>query len=486
MRMVNIDVFFEDNILYLRFDILDRRGNTDTTYNLHNLERFALKNIKGHQGDGSNYEEYLKYALTNSGRTPVSLSLKKEDKSSLALFDVTHSEKEIVLTDTYIGRKKHLHHVALFKISPDFHYLVNLLACLSLYFNNYSHDSIGFKSNHSFNKELKKDKVTLTKPSTSLLTIMQKILNAGRQESALAYEPLMISLQELADCYVEQRKQNPKFTFLDYVKNNSDCNLFKEKFSKIRTLLSMDFEDIESSLSRVEATKELLAPMSQEQAQTFFNSAEFLFNLHSQFKESIINFLLGKQAHDSGNYRKEYTEIDFLKNAEFILRDDGKISIINLDKNKTYLNFYAPGKCNHLIFGEEFAWLGKYFGGIEKDSNVHEGITFSERCTPIFMKFGFINYDLIKLFFYAYNRANFFAQSQFAPDAETGRNCFNLLPQELLVDIVKQSDERFKSLPPGFFNHAIKHGEISRNKRYSARSEINSDDISVSSCNHKI
>ena len=76
----------------------------------------------------------------------------------------------------------------------------------------------------------------------------------------------------------------------------------------------------------------------------------------------------------------------------------------------------------------------------------------------MFLKLGLINFDLIKLFFYAYHQAIQFAHYHEAPENYKGENRIKTLPQDLLPDIIKQSNVCFALLPQGFFKHAVAHG----------------------------
>lgn len=494
MRAINIDVYFENNMLCVRFDILDRDDTDslfiDKSFRLKNLEDFAITQSKNHKGVGvdSQYQQFLKYALVTSD-TSIQFTKDYKGEFSIAFFDVTHSEKIISINES-AWRKgmDYKHTVTVFNIPPSFSYIKNLLACLSLYLNLYRIDSITFENREIFTKTLNEGEVRQREPSTTLLSLMNAILKVCAETHNDLYELMMTSLKALTDKYITEKKRNENYTFLDCIKEKSNYMIpyedLRNDFEKIKEVLTMDFNiDGKKSIETITLANNLLfsKPNSKEHMQRFINSCEFLFKTQSLFKKNIVQHLVGKPDADGKGdcYSKNYTETLVLKTGHYVLKPSGEICIKNIDTNCGYINYYAPGKPNHLIFEKEFSWLGQYFGGEVKI--IDNEIIFSKECIPTFIKLGFISDDLIKLVFYAYNRANFIVQCQLAVENKYGENLLKQLPSDVLPEIVKNSDPRFNSLPFGLFKHAVQHGQNDWKKRQA----VHTTDCSTAPSNGK-
>ncbi len=486
MRIVNVNVYFEDEFLHFRFDIL---GNNNFIFDPHfflqDLESFAIRHSAFHQGFESRkcYQNTLKYALALA-KTSLSSPSVLINKDPFSVFDVSRSSKIVLINEKTVyfrGLKEYQHHEVIFKLPADLNLVMCLLACLSLYANQYNGINFGFEEHLSFNKKLEKGKVTPSKESLVIQSLMQKILSLKNTKQAHAYKEVMNTLQSISTLYKERKKdKDSDFTFLDLMNYEKEYKILDGKFFKIMELYSrLSSEDNLQEI--LEQTKQLISSLSKQEAHAMCTLFDFESFSKKNLMKTVLDIVRGKLANDGGLFNENYTEIQVLKTAEIILDRDGKIRIINLQENQAYINFYKGGRirpvrdtkrelANPLEFENEMKCLGSYLGWqIEPGCDATKQIVFMPNTTPVFIRQGFINVDIFKTLYFVYHRANFFAQSLLAAENELEKNNLKLLPKELLPEIIRNSDKRFKNLPTDFFRKAfelgIRNGEDSYSKR---------------------
>lgn len=99
-----------------------------------------------------------------------------------------------------------------------------------------------------------------------------------------------------------------------------------------------------------------------------------------------------KIAYDKNFYNVRYTEIQFLNHmmVNLKIKDGNRLCLSNLNKNPAYLDYYAPGCKNHIIFESELRFLGDYIGlKFEKDCDFHQEIILTSESSTFIEEKGF-------------------------------------------------------------------------------------------------
>lgn len=163
----------------------------------------------------------------------------------------------------------------------------------------------------------------------------------------------------------------------------------------------------------------------------------------SQTLQSMLNKLIhlqkwrlfapfiGKESADGANYTWDYSEWYFLRSAQFILRSDGLVSIINLQQNEGYREYYAKGR---LFEGCLEADLRRINLPLKEGCNCNEEITFDVDCSEQLKAMGLhLNLNYLKSFLYLRNIWKFFNHSQPKSDL------FEKMPIELSEIILSEA-----------------------------------------------
>lgn len=458
MRIINIDPFFENGVLYIRLDALDTDYSYEKSYGFEDLETFAIDYAK-------DYKKFLKYALTNLGGA-VSIESKEGQKTRLRCFEASHSDLFFNLSRSYSRQAdKHQNHTVVFTIPPSKKTIMNLLACLSVYFNYFHVNSVEFYNRDSYLQQLRENNLKTTGNKYIILTLMEKLIQIGQLENNKNYDSFMEYVSYLSLSYIKGKELNEEFKFLDLlverIQNNDEFKTFTDKSSKIQSLYTTNYEitDTSTTLALINSVKELFAFKIQAQAMTCFKVHDFNFEYYAQFKQNLINSLFGKLANDGGNYNSNYTEIRLLAGAKIVLKKDDTVSFIDYQDNFIYKPCYLKGDSYiQQLLKKEMSHLANYFGGLKEDCDVYKEFNFSLQCTYKFLQLGLINFDFLQLFFHAYHQAQQIVHYHKALENKNGENLIKTIPQDLLPAIVRQSNERFAMLPQGFFRHAITHG----------------------------
>ncbi|MBA2651065.1 MAG: hypothetical protein H0U73_02155 [Tatlockia sp.] len=408
MRIVNINVYFEDEFLHIRFDILGENSNLffDSHFFLHNLESFAIEHSTYHQGfEGPKWKSYqntLKYALALA-RANLSSQSVFINGNSFSVFDVSRSSEIVLINEKtayFSGQKEYRHHEVIFKLPPDLNHVMCLLSCLSIYANQYHGLNFGFEEHQTFNKNLEKGQVTPTNKSLVILPLMQKILSLKNVLQAYAYKEVMDTLQGIATQY-EERKKDSDFIFLDFMNYEKEYLNLYGNFLKIMELYSR--LNSEGNLQEIlEQTKQLVTSLSKQEAYAMCTLFDFGSFSKKNLMKTVMDTVIGKLANDGGFFDEDYTEIKVLKQAEITLGSDGKIRIINIQENRAYISFYIGDRirptrytprelANPLEFENEMKCLGGPLGWqIEPGCEVTKEIIFIPESTPVFIRQGFI------------------------------------------------------------------------------------------------
>lgn len=105
-------------------------------------------------------------------------------------------------------------------------------------------------------------------------------------------------------------------------------------------------------------------------------------------KNALIIPCLGQKAHDGHGFRCNYTEYAFIKGISLSLIN-GQL-VFNLDTNKGYQDYYAPGKNNYDVFEEEMLALAKYNGWAFEKNDFHLHMAFTRECSTRLLHMGIV------------------------------------------------------------------------------------------------
>jgi len=167
------------------------------------------------------------------------------------------------------------------------------------------------------------------------------------------------------------------------------------------------------------SVRQLIANNTKDQ----INSVLKEFTL--QLKEKIFESCIGKLSHQGHNNKSEglesedtdkyyysrefgrgYTELYFLSKSVFALRDDKRMSIINIQEYTIYKALYAPNKENAGLLRPELEFLFKIIGlEFDEDSDFDNEIIFSLASTKKLIELNVhYNVDYIKNLLFSQNR----------------------------------------------------------------------------------
>lgn len=114
----------------------------------------------------------------------------------------------------------------------------------------------------------------------------------------------------------------------------------------------------------------------------------YLIHVQFEARKRLLAACKGKPAADGGVFHDDYTEVSLIKEAKFIIREDGKIGI-QCAGSPTYERDYAPGCHLHNVLQAE---LAKLFAAldleIEPDCSYHEEIVLTRESSKQVMLMG--------------------------------------------------------------------------------------------------
>lgn len=440
----NIDVYEKNRNLYVRFDILSNREDNTNILKLKNLELLATESS----------QEPLKWADLKQDKKEIM------DKDILKhLLDIQNKKtngKDPLAYGFYERTKpgKFCSHIQItYKLSVIPHILINWLTYLAIFINKnlYLHFQFG---DHTAFKNMDKHTdinalVSGKRTSSVIRELMARIVAFKSFEPKLKrYKNALADLEKLYLDYCEGRKLADPKTLIQCVSDQNRCTiLYDKQFKKIA-----DSKDLQHQTSTIVSLATSMLSKRHE--------CLFMFELiNTRNKLLFIEPCLEKVAPDGKVYSMNHTELSLIYFAEFAYLPDGRIAIVNLDKNPTFIEYYAKGKPNFDIFHDELYYWAKCLGlEIEPGCNFHtdNAIIFKLFCTPIIENRGLhLNSRYCEILFNVYNTWAFYTRIAMAD------NNFNKLPKETLDQIILEANPSFKRIcnlhNPGFF-HAIEMG----------------------------
>lgn len=447
---LNINIYSKDELFYVRFDVLTQnlyisKIGLNQILSLANLSAFAEKftNEPYTQSDMTNEESVisdkriLKHLLQMSPKEPR---------------DINSLKAKLIANEIMINNIPFNHITITYLISNTPHVLINWLACYSKFINKandlsmFEHvqfnDHSQFEIFNTTNSNNLFSEVNYKNGSVRMM--MKNMLNF--KDSLITYQDTFNYLAKIYKYYEESRKTSDAKPLLQCLSDKTRCELiYKDKIeslSLMNNIKEREFDALTSTLTKNITSKKL----------------EFLFMLellNSRDKINLIENCFGKRAHDNVKYRMDHTELQLLYFADFYLFSDGKMGIINLDKNPAYIEFYAEGKDNYHILTAEFVHLANCLGlefEINCDFHKNKQMIFTADSSLKLADLGLhINTNYSKHLFNAYNKWAFYTKIRLAGD-----NIFRDIPEEIVDDIIVRANpsyQRFynRQLHPGFF-----------------------------------
>lgn len=179
-----------------------------------------------------------------------------------------------------------------------------------------------------------------------------------------------------------------------------------------------------------------------------------LKELNTQIKEKIFESCIGKVSyeaaigkvdqsdelsaryHHSRQFGRGFTELFLLSKAIFTIREDGRMSIANIQEMTIYKVHYARRKNEVPSLRDELMYLGQMIGlEFAEDSDFVNEIIFTPSSTRKLVDLG-VHYheDYIRNLLYTQNKFRFFVCSAKADESTPGENKLKKLPLECVAD----------------------------------------------------
>ncbi len=162
------------------------------------------------------------------------------------------------------------------------------------------------------------------------------------------------------------------------------------------------------------------------------NGANYIISIvNCMAKRRLFKPCINQVAHDKDKYTFAYIEWDFLREANFNVLEDGRISI-DVTQNEIYLRLYAPGKKHFSIFKDEMLHLAKLLNlEFDIDTDFEKTIIFTRHCSRQLKELGLhLNTSYIKKLLIQKNHISIFSQAYKHPDN-------NLIAKHLPMEIAE-------------------------------------------------
>jgi hypothetical protein len=280
------------------------------------------------------------------------------------------------------------------------------------------------------------------------ITLDSKIIanDCARNDTALTFLAILGKIKTLKDLSLDYQPTLMAMDTLILKVMNNEWSFLYAPIERLKIF----YPDVLTNYKRAKCKTNFVLELSKAMT-TPHQKEEFYFILNVlniYTKTTFCKALMGKKAHDGGKYDREYTELNFLRFAEFSIQENG-LMCIDLSTNKVYEGHYAPKTRLHAIFYDEMQYLNQYIPWQMQNVELHADkvIVFTLETTEKLKEMGMhINANYFKLLIAVQNKWSFFNHLRLH-DAESR---FNLLPEEILDSILEESEPNKKHYP-GFF-----------------------------------
>lgn len=239
------------------------------------------------------------------------------------------------------------------------------------------------------------------------LATSELLQNLQQYSEVAGYKNTMEALKIITAHYLKQKPNNGRL--LDCLEVDTYCMLLQKPLTEL--FLNQEITSIKKINALLSHARTYIAADKKEELNSQINS------LHALAIKHFIAPCIGQVSHEGFTkknqvtYNVHYTELSLLECAEFAWREDGRLSIINLQSNKGYQNNYAPGQRNHGgLLKEELLYLGHILGfEVDTDSDYDKEIIFTRECSKKLQNKGLhITLNYIKSLLHAQNQSVFF------------------------------------------------------------------------------
>ena len=334
------------------------------------LKHYALNYIRHSTSQNPLLNVYgILYNIENYTKQPLLNNACRAKKSQLTFYVKNKEDKELFTQTT-----------STFELSTTPHIALIWLAYISTVFRNEYHYVFLDQSIENF---LAKENVTDEYPTLSMPlnynflenmkkldfefnTFIQKILSITEHNND--YEGTRETIRIMHDCFMASGGR-----FIETLSaENQDSLLFGN--------IGKNTLNITKPLS--ERISRLLCFMQVAIKEGHQNElAYIIYHINYMAKLNLYNPCLEKKAHDKKFYHFYYTEWFFIRDAEFKLLNDGRISI-DVTQNTSYLDTYAPGCSLYGKLKDEMLFLAKIIGlEFDPETDFDKEIIFTPACS---------------------------------------------------------------------------------------------------------
>lgn len=449
----NINVYEKNRTLFVRFDILSNKEDNQSILKLKNIGLFAAE----YSAEPLEYSDLREYDTEIMDKEILKHLLNLQNKNAEAIDSLNHVFYRRTKPNKFCS------HIEIsYKLPVIPHQLINWVTCLAIFINkNLRHTHFQLSDHARFkNRDIQTDINGLVSEKHVVhvvLELIQRILAFKAFTPKLKrYGNALKDLEKLYAHYLEGRGLGKPKTLIQCVSDRNRCDLlYDREFRKIAN----------KNQPREKASNIISMAMAKLLKR---DECLFMFEIiNTKNKILLVESCLGKTAHDGHKYKMGHTELSLIYYSEFALLPDGRMAIVNLDKNPAYLAYYAKGQNNFDIFHAEFIHWAKCSDlEIEPARDFHKdnAIIFTAACTLKLTKL-----DLHLNARYSQTLFNVYITWAFYTRIAMANNNFNNLAKETLDAIILEANPPFKAIcnthHQGFF-HAVQLGKERGQKEY--------------------
>jgi hypothetical protein len=260
---------------------------------------------------------------------------------------------------------------------------------------------------------------------------------------------ILALIQQLHKAAADLPQYKSVCAMLVYLLNTNSAETMQNLLSREGVLKLTDCNDSEEFAgTSSSSTKEIVQSFNASLKRFISKKQPLQFDLllgdrQASAKKALYLPSLGKPSHDKQAYTWNYTEWYLLRDADFRVRSDGRMSIC-LTTIPQFNSTYAPGETNHEIFRDEFDFLGNIINlKIANDSDLSKELIFTPECTGYLVSLG-LHHDkhYVAALIYLWRLVQIFKDGQAA-------NKFHGLPRDvifLILEFVVDGVEEIKKL----------------------------------------
>lgn len=299
-------------------------------------------------------------------------------------------------------------HIALSLLFTLSNVILNQLKYEAIYFNPGYHDSLSLSVYQNDRTTVGKDHGT-----EFMVTMLTRLFELPKLAN---YQYTMAALNKIGEPYIKYRQTPNRKGWIDLLEGESCCKLLWDAFAT--TLLNSEQSLTVKNQLLLDTARQYIHEGQKAELDYMLKRVNLLA------KKKLYASCLGKPSFHEKPYALNSSEIEFFKEAQFVMGSDGCMRIINLDKNKTYKKIYAEGKNKHDSFTDEIKFFCTLLGLESASSDFHKEIIFTKESSLNLQSRGIhLNHIYVKNLLHTHNHFFFSGTKE--------NNIFNQLPFEL-------------------------------------------------------